>query len=85
MTAVVAPSGIDGQKVVKILREKHHLTIAGGQDEFAGRIFRVSHLGYYDDLDMITVAAAIERALVKNGFPLEPGAGIAAVQRALMA
>ena len=40
------------------------ITIAGGQDDYAGKIFRVSHLGYYDDLDMIAVVAALERALL---------------------
>jgi serine---pyruvate transaminase len=68
----------------KSLKVDNGITIAGGQDDYAGKIFRVSHLGYYDDLDMITVAAAIERALMHSGFRMDAGAGVAAVHRALL-
>ena len=84
VTPVWVPEGIEWKTFNKTLKTDNGITIAGGQDEFAGKIFRVSHLGYYDDLDMITVAAAIERSLLHNGFRMEPGAGIAAVQRALL-
>ena len=84
VTPVWVPEGIEWKAFNKTLKTDNGITIAGGQDEFAGKIFRVSHLGYYDDLDMITVAAAIERSLLHNGFRMEPGVGIAAVQRALL-
>lgn len=84
VTPVWVPEGIEWKAFNKTLKTDNGITIAGGQDEFAGKIFRVSHLGYYDDLDMITVAAAIERSLLHNGFRMEPGAGITAVQRALL-
>lgn len=63
------------------LEIENGITIAGGQGEFVGRIFRLAHLGYYDELDMVTVVAALERALHRCRYAFEPGIGVAAVQR----
>jgi aspartate aminotransferase-like enzyme len=84
VTPVWLPAGVEWKVFNRALKIDNGITIAGGQDEYTGKIFRVSHLGYYDDLDMITVAAAIERSLLSAGFRLEAGAGITAVHRALL-
>jgi aspartate aminotransferase-like enzyme len=78
VTAVLAPGGIDGQKVVKILREKHSLTIAGGQDRAKGKIFRLAHMGYVDPSDIIAGIAAVELTLRELGYKFELGAGVKA-------
>ena len=39
--------------------------LAGGQDHLKGKIFRVGHLGYVNDRDIITVIAAIGNTLVE--------------------
>src|SRR5690606_34537544 len=48
VTAVKVPDSLSdrGGKIPKIMREKHGVTIAGGQDELKGKIFRLSHFGY---------------------------------------
>jgi aspartate aminotransferase-like enzyme len=83
VTAVLAPPGIDGQKVVKILREKHNLTIAGGQDRAKGKIFRLAHMGYIDGSDIVAGIAAIELTLHELGYKFEMGAGIKAAMEVL--
>jgi aspartate aminotransferase-like enzyme len=85
VTAVLAPPGIDGQKVVKILREKHNLTIAGGQDRAKGKIFRLAHMGYIDQSDIIAGIAAVEMTLKELGYQFELGAGIKAAMEVLSA
>jgi serine---pyruvate transaminase len=85
VTPVWVPEGVEWKAFNKTLKIDNGITIAGGQDEYAGKIFRVSHLGYYDDLDMITVVAAIERSLLAHGFRFTPGAGLAATQKELLA
>ncbi len=84
VTPVWLPEGVAWNTFNRALKIDNGITVAGGQGEYAGRIFRVSHLGYYDDLDMITVVAAIERALVAAGYRFELGAGVSATHRALM-
>jgi serine---pyruvate transaminase len=78
VTAVLTPPGIDGQKVVRILREKHHLTIAGGQDQAKGKIFRLAHLGFVNDFDLIMGIAAVEMTLKELGHSFELGRGVKA-------
>lgn len=48
------------------------------------KIFRISHLGFYDELDMLTVIGGIERALKEIDFSFEIGAGVSAVQKAFL-
>ena len=83
VTAVVAPPGVDGQKVVKVLREKHNITIAGGQDQAKGKIFRIAHFGYMDTYDIVTAVAAVEMTLKELGYAVELGRGVKAALEVL--
>jgi len=83
LTAVKTPEGIDAQKVFKILQSKYNMTIAGGQDAAKGKIFRLAHLGYYDDLDVVTVVGAVEWALAELGHKFTMGAGVGAAMKVL--
>lgn len=83
VTAVKAPEGVDGQEVVKVLRDDYGVTIAGGQDHAKGKIFRLAHLGYVDDLDVLTGLAALEMALMDLGYELNERSGVRAAQMIL--
>jgi aspartate aminotransferase-like enzyme len=82
VTAVRAPEGIDSDELVLLLRDRHGVTLAPGQGELKGRIFRIGHIGYYDVFDITTALAAVELALVELGAEVERGI---AVTRALEA
>ena len=84
LTAAVAPTGVDGQKVVKILRDRHNLTIAGGQDQAKGKIFRIAHMGYVDQSDIIMAVAAVEMTLKELGYAVELGKGVRAAMEVLV-
>jgi aspartate aminotransferase-like enzyme len=83
LTAVYAPEGVDGQKIYKILQQKYNMTIAGGQDAAKGKVFRIAHLGYFDDLDIITVVGVIELVLTELGHKFELGSGVGAAMKVL--
>ncbi len=80
VTAIKAPEGINGGDIVKTLRNKYRMTIAGGQDHLKGKIFRIAHLGYSDQFDVINAVSAVEQTLKSLGHPVELGKG---VQKAL--
>ncbi len=82
VTAARAPEGIDSDELVLLLRDRHGVTLAPGQGELKGKIFRIGHIGYYDVFDITTALAAVELALVELGAEIERGA---AVTRALEA
>ncbi|HZX93068.1 MAG TPA: alanine--glyoxylate aminotransferase family protein [Myxococcales bacterium] len=81
MTTVLAPEGVDSEKLVKHLFKEYGIKLVGGQDAAKGKIFRIAHLGYFDDFDMLVVIGAIERGLHDLGAKVALGAGLAAAQR----
>ncbi len=84
LTGVFVPEGIDGGKIVKSLRDDFGVTLAGGQDQWKGKIIRIAHLGYVDTFDTVVAIAALEMALKKFGHPVTLGKGVAAAQEILM-
>jgi serine---pyruvate transaminase len=85
LTAVYVPEGVEFKKFNSVLKQKFGITVAGGQGHVKGKIFRISHLGYYDELDMMTMMAALERTLVDVGAPIQVGAGLTAAQQVFVA
>jgi len=80
VTAVKAPRGMDSGVIVKEFRSRFGAIIANGQGSMKGQIFRIAHLGYFDFADLFAVIAGLEIILHANGYPVEFGAGVAAVQ-----
>ena len=83
MTTVLAPDGVDSEKLVKHLFNPYGIKLVGGQDAAKGRIFRIAHLGYFDDFDVLVVVGAVERGLHDLGHAVEFGKGLQAAQAAL--
>jgi aspartate aminotransferase-like enzyme len=82
VTAVKVPHSIpEGKRIPQLMRDKHGVTIAGGQDELEGKIFRLSHFGYCGRFDVMTGIAALELVLHELGHPFTLGAGVSAVLR----
>jgi len=81
LTAVVAPAGLDSEKIVAAYAEGHNITIAGGQGEMKGRLFRLGHMGYATDVDVVIALAALEQILANLGIPVDFGAGVRAAQK----
>ncbi len=51
-TAAVVPAGIDGEKLVKIMRDDKGVTMAGGQGEIKGKVVRIAHMGSITKQDL---------------------------------
>lgn len=80
VTAVKVPAQIkEGKQIPKIMRDKYGVTIAGGQDELEGKIFRLSHFGYCDKFDITTGISCLELVLNELGYKVEFGKGVGAV------
>ena len=68
---------------MKTLRTAHGITISGGQTKVKGRIFRLAHLGYADESDVVVCLSALERTLYDLGYPAKLGEGVRAAQEIL--
>jgi aspartate aminotransferase-like enzyme len=82
LTAVEAPAGVDGQKVVAEMRKKG-IWIAGGQAQAKGKIFRIAHMGYIDEQDLLGTIGALEMVLNDLGYKVALGVGVKAAQEIL--
>ncbi len=76
LTAGIAPPEIGAAKVIKSLKDNFGMTVAGGQDEAKGKIFRISHIGYIDRADTIAVISALESVLRELGHKFNFGEGV---------
>jgi len=80
----VAPEGIDAEVLRKSVKEHFDILLAGGQDHLKGQVFRIGHLGFVCDRDVLTAVAAIEATLQTMGLhKTSVGAGVAAAAAAL--
>ena len=82
VTAVRAPDGVDSGAIVKALRDRFGMTIANGQGELLGKIFRLGHIGWFDVFDIATMLAAVEIALADLGAEIERGVAVSAALEA---
>ncbi len=76
LTSVKVPEGVPGGKIVSIMRDEYGVTIAGGQGTMKGNIFRIAHLGYMSDYDVVIALTALEKVLRKLGRHVEYGVGV---------
>jgi aspartate aminotransferase-like enzyme len=83
LTAVRVPAGLDGRALRQALRERHGVTVAGGQGPLTDTIFRIGHLGWVGEGDIVRVLAALERVLATLDWRVTAGAGVAAAQAVL--
>src|SRR4051812_25837480 len=84
LTVITVPAGIDGTAALGKLEKKYGLKLANGQDTLKGKIWRLAHMGYIDQFDVLAGLAGLELVLREMGHHLEPGAGVAAFQRSLI-
>ncbi|MDP7162113.1 MAG: alanine--glyoxylate aminotransferase family protein [Phycisphaerae bacterium] len=82
VTGLVYPDGV-GDDFRKRLQATYGMSVAGGQAQLKGKIFRVSHMGYVDLADTIGLIAAIEYTLADVGVDVEIGKGVVAAARVL--
>ncbi len=85
ITSVIPNNDINAEEIRKYIKNKFDILIAGGQDHLKGKVFRIGHLGFINDRDIITVIAALEASLDHMGVLNKPlGTGVAAATKILI-
>jgi aspartate aminotransferase-like enzyme len=77
-TGCFTPPGVDADALRKAVLQHHDLFIAGGQDQWQGKILRIGHLGYFFPVDILATLGALETELLRMGHPAAAGASVAA-------
>ncbi|HLO87515.1 MAG TPA: alanine--glyoxylate aminotransferase family protein [Nostocaceae cyanobacterium] len=80
----VAPQAIEADKIRSLMKKRFDIALAGGQDHLSNKIFRIGHLGFVSDRDILSCISSLEVVLPELGHEgFTPGAGIAAAVQVL--
>lgn len=85
ITAIKPPAGITVDAIRKKLKERYRILVADGQEELKGKIFRIGHMGYAFERDVLMTLASLEATLIELGHKIEPGKAIRSASELLAA
>jgi alanine-glyoxylate transaminase/serine-glyoxylate transaminase/serine-pyruvate transaminase len=77
LTAVLVPKTLDADALRALILERYDLSLGSGLGRLAGRVFRIGHLGDFNDLMLAGTLAGIEMGLTQAGFAVA-ASGVAA-------
>jgi alanine-glyoxylate transaminase/serine-glyoxylate transaminase/serine-pyruvate transaminase len=81
LTAVVMPEGVDADKVRAVILDRFDMSLGAGLGKLAGKIFRIGHLGAFNDLTLAGTLAGVQMGLALAGVPVDPRGLGAALER----
>jgi alanine-glyoxylate transaminase/serine-glyoxylate transaminase/serine-pyruvate transaminase len=82
LTAVLMPEGHDADAFRKVVLERFDMSLGTGLSKLAGRVFRIGHLGDFNDLTLMGTLAGVEMGLAIAKIPHRAG-GVAAAMASL--
>lgn len=84
LTSVRIPDGINDAKIRSALLNEFNIEIGGGLGTLKGKIWRIGLMGYSStEANVLLLLHALEKLLLREGFKVEPGAGVAAANKIL--
>lgn len=83
VTAVMVPDGFDANVLIKTAYHRYDLSLGGGLNRLAGKVFRIGHLGWLNEIMVLQALGGVELAMHDLGIKFEPGAGVGAAIRHL--
>lgn len=72
LTAVMVPDGVDADAVRATILERFDMSLGAGLGKLAGRVFRIGHLGHFEDLSLIGTLGGVQLGLKLAGVPVRP-------------
>jgi alanine-glyoxylate transaminase/serine-glyoxylate transaminase/serine-pyruvate transaminase len=81
LTAVLVPDGVDADKVRAVILNRFDMSLGAGLGKLAGKIFRIGHLGAFNDLTLAGTLAGVQMGLTLAGVPLDRTGIDAALKR----
>src|SRR5882672_11248604 len=80
LTTVVMPAGHDADRLRKMILEAYDMSLGTGLGRLAGKVFRIGHLGDFNDLTLAGTLAGVEMGLELAGVPHKKGGVLAAFE-----
>jgi alanine-glyoxylate transaminase/serine-glyoxylate transaminase/serine-pyruvate transaminase len=73
LTAVLMPEGHDADGFRKVVLERYNMSLGNGLSKVAGKVFRIGHLGDFNELSLAGTLAGVEMGLAAAGVPHQKG------------
>ena len=73
LTAVLVPEGHDADHLRRVILERFDMSLGTGLAKLAGKVFRIGHLGDFNDLSLAGTLAGVEMGLTIAGIPHRSG------------
>lgn len=80
LTAVLLPDGYNADEFRSVVLDNFNMSLGNGLSRLAGKVFRIGHLGDFNDLMLIATLGGIEMGLSKSSIPHQVGGTQAAMQ-----
>jgi alanine-glyoxylate transaminase / serine-glyoxylate transaminase / serine-pyruvate transaminase len=80
LTAVLVPDGFDADRLREIILEAFDMSLGTGLGRLRGKVFRIGHLGHFNDLMLCGTLAGVEMGLHRAGIPHRTGGVSAALE-----
>jgi alanine-glyoxylate transaminase/serine-glyoxylate transaminase/serine-pyruvate transaminase len=80
LTAVMLPAGQDADRVRKLILDRFDMSLGTGLGRFSGKVFRIGHLGYFNDLMLAGTLCGVEMGLQLSGVSSGRGGVDAALE-----
>jgi len=80
LTAIMVPAGHDADHLRKVVLDAYDMSLGTGLGKVAGKVFRIGHLGDFNDLTLLGTLAGVEMGLALAGIPHQTGGVGAAMQ-----
>jgi alanine-glyoxylate transaminase/serine-glyoxylate transaminase/serine-pyruvate transaminase len=80
MTAIFLPEGHNADRLREIILERYNMSLGIGLSKLSGRVFRIGHLGSFNDLMLMGTLGGVEMGLRAAGVPHRAGGVMAAIE-----
>ena len=80
VTAVRMPDGHDAGRLIDLALDRYDMALGIGLGRLAGKVFRIGHLGHFNDISLIGTLGGVEMGLAAADVPHRSGG----VQKALV-
>ena len=79
ITAILLPEGYDSDSLRKVILDEYNMSLGMGLNKIKGKVFRIGHLGDFNDLMLAGALAGVEMGLKKSKIPFKSGGIMAAI------
>lgn len=83
VTAVQVPRGVDANAVIRVAYDRYGMSLGAGLNKLSGRVFRIGHLGWLNEIMVLQALGGAELAMRDVGIRFEAGVGVGEAIRRL--